>query len=188
MATTFIYALCEPETRTIRYVGKTLNLKARLSQHLRKSSKETTRLGNWLRRVIRIGKTPDAIELDRVVGEDWADAERFYIRLARDIGFDLVNATDGGEGSSIKGEEHHNFGSTSFPGMENLRRAQKSGKDNPAFGEPVPEERRVRISAGLTGIKRSEQTRSKMSAAQKLRFQKERDAKGGRYAGSPHHN
>lgn len=181
MATTFIYALCEPGTRTIRYIGKTIHLKSRLSQHLRKSSKETTRLGNWLRSVITTGKTPDLIELARVVGENWADAERFYIRLARGIGFDLANSTEGGEGSSVSGEEHHNFGCTSFPGMENLRGAQKSGKDNPMFGKPVPEERRVRISAGLTGLKRSEKTRARMRAAQQLRFQTERDAKEGRY-------
>lgn len=94
----FIYALCEPGTRTIRYIGKTDNLKRRFSAHIFESSKTKTHLGNWLRSLA--GEKPVLVVLHEVTKiECWAEEERRYISCARAMGMKLVNGTDGGEGA-----------------------------------------------------------------------------------------
>lgn len=43
--TVFIYALCEPGTLEIRYIGQTRRLKTRFREHLRESPKKQSHLG-----------------------------------------------------------------------------------------------------------------------------------------------
>ena len=97
MKTAIIYALCEPGTRTVRYIGMTTKGVAhRLRQHGRTSVKLKNHLGNWLRSLL--GVPPSIISLSEVSVECWAEEEIRYIRAARCLGFDLVNSTDGGDG------------------------------------------------------------------------------------------
>lgn len=96
MTTTYIYALCEPGTRTIRYIGKTINLAARFGAHLKTSVKQKNHLGNWLRSLG--GGIPNLMTLCEVPDEEGSTEEIRYIKSARMLGFWLVNATDGGEG------------------------------------------------------------------------------------------
>lgn len=96
MTTTYIYALCEPGTRTIRYIGKTFNLAARFGAHLKTSVKQRNHLGNWLRSLG--GGVPNLMKLCEVPDEEGSTEEIRYIKSARMLGFRLVNATDGGEG------------------------------------------------------------------------------------------
>lgn len=95
--TTFIYALCEPGTRTVRYIGKSNNPALRFKQHLCQSSRTKTHLGNWLRSVISLGETPALVVLREVPDAHREIAEKRYIRLAKGLGMRLVNSTDGGE-------------------------------------------------------------------------------------------
>lgn len=97
MKTAIIYALCEPGTRTIRYIGMTTKGVAhRLRQHGRTSAKLKNHLGNWLRSLR--GISPAIVPLSEVSIECWAGEEIRYIKAARCLGFDLVNSTDGGDG------------------------------------------------------------------------------------------
>lgn len=103
MKTTFIYALCEPETRKVRYIGKTNNLKTRFGAHLRQSSKKKTPLGDWLQGLLIREEKPTMILLRKVEG-DGSEAEMRYIRLARGCRMALTNATDGGDGVTVTPE------------------------------------------------------------------------------------
>lgn len=94
---TFIYALCEPETRTIRYIGKAKNPTQRLKQHCWPSKPSNNHLGYWLRSLRRQSKLPTLIVLKEVLCVEWEEWERRYIRCARALGFNLVNSTDGGD-------------------------------------------------------------------------------------------
>lgn len=101
MRTVFIYALCEPGTRTVRYIGKTQNLRRRFTDHLRVSSKTKTHLGHWL---LSLSEPPNMVTLnDRPTGDGSAEEIR-YIRVARMLGMDLCNATDGGDGVTMTTE------------------------------------------------------------------------------------
>lgn len=95
-----IYALCDPESGMIRYIGKTrYTPERRLTYHLTRSGKSKLPSANWLRSLKVSGLRPIIVDLDRVgLDDDWASRERFWIATCRDAGFRLLNLTDGGEG------------------------------------------------------------------------------------------
>lgn len=99
--TAFIYCLKDPASGDVRYIGKTTDPEGRLQAHLTKSSKRRNHLGGWLRSLASRREIPMLILLHEVAKtEHWQQEERRYISCARALGMDLVNATDGGEGSS----------------------------------------------------------------------------------------
>lgn len=143
MKTTFIYALCEPGTRTVKYIGKTANPKRRLQEHLKRSIKKDNYLGNWLRLVISKGKRPDLIVLREVPG-DGSDAERRYIRIAWGCGMKLVNATDGGDSGTPCLETRAK--------ISRKLKGRFSGEKNPFFGKTHTKECRAVIGAVHKGV------------------------------------
>lgn len=96
--TTFIYALCEPGTRTIRYIGKAHDPQHRLRKHLCRSIKGKNHLGAWLSKLKIQNQIPDLLILKSVPTSEWEWWERSYIRNAKVLGFDLTNGTEGGDG------------------------------------------------------------------------------------------
>lgn len=97
---TFIYALIDPETNTIRYIGKSDNPKKRLRLHLteaRTSKRESHRL-NWLRKLLKNSQRPRIMILEECNVENWAFREKWWISKYKLIS-KLVNNTDGGEGA-----------------------------------------------------------------------------------------
>lgn len=96
--TVFIYALCEPGTRTIRYIGKSKNPGQRLIAHCNESYKQENYLGHWLSSLKRDSKLPALLVLKEVPASEWEEWEKRYIRCARSLGFKLVNGTEGGDG------------------------------------------------------------------------------------------
>lgn len=132
--TTFIYALCEPGTRTVRYIGKTVDIKRRFREHLKESVKLPTHLGCWLQHVVRAGQTPNLVVLSKVLGRAWKAEERLYIANARMLGMDLVNLSDGGEGVTQTPEVRKKIGDANR-------------------GKPCSLEQRKQISKTLTGRK-----------------------------------
>jgi hypothetical protein len=96
---TRIYGLCDPATGEVRYVGKTTSsLRARLSRHLRETTRTNTRNGRWLASLQRRDAVPLIIELEVVYGEGWAERERSWIAFYRST-VDLLNHSDGGDGT-----------------------------------------------------------------------------------------
>jgi len=84
----------------IRYIGKTIDsLSRRFQGHLinARSGKRNHRC-NWMRSLLKQGITPSIIQIGEVEG-DGCREEIAWIKYFRDEGVDLVNATDGGEGT-----------------------------------------------------------------------------------------
>lgn len=184
---TFIYALCEPGTRTVRYIGKANDPKKRLRQHLTKSVRAKTHLGCWLRSLA--GETPNLVILREVPELQWEIAEERYIRLAKGCGMGLVNATDGGEGlnnpssetrakigAANTGEKSGMFGKHHTPEARAKASASLKGKfrgeKGPFFGHTHTPEACAAISASHTGEKHylfgkhnTPEVRAKMSAS-----------------------
>lgn len=124
--TTFIYALLDPRTGEIRYVGKADNPEKRLLDHLRQCNYGETHRARWLRSLIVDGLRPLLEVIDEVADTEWEAAECAYIAFYKECGHPLVNATPGGES----------------PG---------GGKDHPLYGKPRPSATRTKISAALKG-------------------------------------
>lgn len=100
---TYIYTLSD-ENNKIRYVGKSNNPSLRLKEHLKESKKKKSYKDKWLQSLIG---PPKLLILDEVLEKDWVFWEIYWIEQLRQWGFDLVNGTDGGEGSNgFKGKKH----------------------------------------------------------------------------------
>lgn len=184
MKTWFIYALCDPNTEAVRYIGWTYDVKRRLAQHRQRALSETTHKANWLNRLRALGFSPEVTILESG-DKSWAKAEQRWIAYYRAMGNDLVNATNGGEG--VPGIV---FSVETREKMAQAKRGRKLPGDVAAKlvaalrGRPVSEETRMKIAAKLRGRKRpiecvrrmaqamtgrhhSEATRRKMSASRR---------------------
>src|ERR1017187_3221478 len=91
-----IYALSDPTTNETRYIGATKNsMRRRLNGHLSDGNGE--KKNSWIDS-LRLNNLVPLIEIIDVVDYDdrnfW---EQHYISLYRSWGFNLLNATDGGD-------------------------------------------------------------------------------------------
>lgn len=90
-----IYALRDPITKDIRYIGKANSASKRLASHIRDSSARDTPVYRWIRKLAKQGLIPviDVLE----VAEDWIEAERRLIAVSRAQGCRLLNVAAGGD-------------------------------------------------------------------------------------------
>lgn len=89
---TYIYALVDPDTMQVRYVGKANDPAKRYARHI--MDDEDSHKVRWLRQLSRNFQRPLLKILQVVPAEIWADAERHWIKQ-----FDnLVNSSEGGKG------------------------------------------------------------------------------------------
>lgn len=94
-----IYKLLDPTTNEIRYVGRTVQkLENRLKKHLNANDK--SHRVNWIKSLTKNELTP---KIELICETDSFDVccelEKFYIQKFKNEGADLVNMTDGGDGS-----------------------------------------------------------------------------------------
>jgi hypothetical protein len=94
----FIYALIDPETGAIRYIGKTSqSMAARIAAHLQERGR--CHRVNWLNSLKRRGLRPDHILLEVIDGHfPWQASEEWWIARGRVLGWPLTNSTSGGDG------------------------------------------------------------------------------------------
>lgn len=189
---TFIYALCEPGTRTIRYIGKSGNPRKRFFEHLDKSfrNRKPTHRSNWIDKLKIQGQSPELLILKEVPLSEWEWWEQCYIRNARMLGFDLVNATDGGEGMKNPSFETRKKISDAVSGDKHPLFGIEKEK-HPFFGKQHSEESKKKMSEAkrgdrhfnfgkrgnqsfMFGRKLSEDTKGKMRNSQRIRRLRER--------------
>lgn len=93
----FIYALKNPDTNEIRYVGKTKNLlKKRLYEHCTKRNLlSKTHKNFWIKSLLELNKKPVIELLEICSSNNWKEREIFWITQFNN----LTNTTLGGEGA-----------------------------------------------------------------------------------------
>lgn len=94
----YIYTLTDPRTGLVKYVGKTNDPAYRLRKHL--TEKNNTYKCQWVKGLKALGLQPILEIIDECSLSDWEQKERFYIRLYKAIGANLVNTLPGGEGGA----------------------------------------------------------------------------------------
>lgn len=128
---TFIYALLDPDTDAVRYVGKSDNPEKRLAQHMKLLEPKATHKQNWLRSLASKGKIPKLKILEEVDTNCWQDAERKWIQYYRELGSQLTNTANGGEGGwngiSDEGRKKHSIVAKEY--MRKVRAAMKAEHD-----------------------------------------------------------
>lgn len=95
----YIYALLDPDTDEVRYIGKTINLKQRFTDHYNTSAKGNNPYkARWIGKLKAQGKRPKMIVLEECAVDTWEDIERHWITHHRSIGSRLTNVLSGGLG------------------------------------------------------------------------------------------
>lgn len=170
----YVYALKDPRTDEVRYVGCTRSLANRLAVHIYKARKQTNKRALWIQDVLRAGLSPTLCVLETGVGDGGEAAEMRYIQEYRAAGCDLANSTDGGKGSI--GYKH----------SDERRAALSASMKGRDVGKKYPDAVRARMSAAqrarppedldrarerllFYSLNRSEETRAKLAAANKGR-------------------
>jgi hypothetical protein len=97
----YIYALVDPRTEEIRYVGKSIRPKSRLSDHVTKVVRGATLgpLAVWILGILADGLRPEMTILESVGEQRWQDVERKWIATLRESGSRLLNIHPGGNGA-----------------------------------------------------------------------------------------
>jgi group I intron endonuclease len=98
---TFIYILKDPITNEVRYVGKSDNPKKRLSEHINKSKHTSTYKNNWLKNLKKNNLKPILEIIDVVDKSNWGELEKKWITHFKEIGSNLTNQTEGGDGGNF---------------------------------------------------------------------------------------
>jgi len=174
-----IYALAEPNSDVIRYVGQTIDLKQRLSAHYTPIRLvQRTHHNDWIKSLKTKDQKADVIILQEASNEDELNQlEIMWIAYCRALGFDLTNGTDGGDGAqrgrSIS-EEHKKKISIALKGRPCTEEQKiqisiaNSGERNGMFGKTISESTRQKISLSRKGLKMrpcSEEHKRKISLA-----------------------
>lgn len=117
-----IYALTDPHSKEIRYVGWSVDVRQRLYRHCQdaKNGGRTHRAA-WLRSLLAAGSKPLCDILETGSGDGWVEAERRWIKGLRELGCPLTNHADGGEGA---------------PGYHKLHSAETREKISKAHQQP----------------------------------------------------
>lgn len=142
-----IYALSDPLTGEIRYIGQTVNsLQRRLYLHIFVSPTQapgTSYRERWVAQMLRRGTPPLISLVQTLPTEHLDDAEIYWIAYFKMIGCDLVNVHPGGNG-----------------GWSHL-----VGKPGSSAGKSKSPETRAKIRASLVGRSLPDATKVKMAAA-----------------------
>jgi len=94
---TFIYSLEYP-LGNIRYIGKSDHPKARLKDHIKEAKQRNkSHKDKWLN---SLSELPILNIIEETTYADWQAREMYWIKFYKGKGFNLVNGTDGGEGSN----------------------------------------------------------------------------------------
>ena len=169
----YIYKLYDSsKTEEVRYVGKTVRkLDKRLTEHLRPAElKEKTHKNDWIKKVIREENKVMIKIIESVNIEDKKELnpyEVFYVKLFRDLGHKLTNATDGGDGGCNMNQETRDKIAKSRIGKKHseeskLKISESLFGNSYALGFKHSEETKEKESKSQTGRKHSEETKEKM--------------------------
>jgi hypothetical protein len=99
--TVYIYALIDPDSEDIRYIGKAANIDKRLSEHCADRSGFQTEKDLWIAELRAQGKKPSVKVVETCDKETWRDRERVWIAHYREQGLDLLNVGNGCEGGDV---------------------------------------------------------------------------------------
>ncbi len=143
----FIYGLVDKKTNTLRYIGKTKDIKRRFKRHISERFLHDSYKDRWIRKLIDDNQEPELLIIDVVDKLEWQYWEKFYISYYKFIGSYLTNGTNGGdEPPSTKGRKHTE---------ESKLKMSKTKKGKPIpwlnDGKERSEEHRKNLSKSLKG-------------------------------------
>ncbi len=154
-----IYALIDPRTNSVRYIGKTFRPRVRLSGHI--NSPCNVGMRRWLNDMKQCGIIPSIFIIEWCA--DWKDAERFWIAEFQKRDATILNVRQGGnEGvytSDVAAKISASKRGKTFTAEHRAKlRAAK-------IGTRLSGAHRIRIGEANIGRSHSAETRAKLKAA-----------------------
>lgn len=145
----YIYALIDPRTNEIKYIGHARNVDKRYKQHCDIMNPKYSNLHkkNWIKQLFDINLKPIIRVIEECDNSNYNLRERYWIKYYRDLGCKLTNLTDGGEG---------NLGY--FPSkftrkkMSDARRKWLESNEHYMKGKHPTEETRKKMSLSKIGL------------------------------------
>lgn len=145
----YIYVLIDPRDGRERYVGQTFRGPiTRLKEHC-SLQRENNHRAYWLNQLRSLGLKPIMQVIEECDENSYEEKEEYHIRWRRERGYDLVNETEGGEGTKgakhIRTEEYCLKMSKALTGKkkspEQVQRMREvaSGENNAWFGKKRPD-------------------------------------------------
>jgi len=170
MSGVYIYALCDPESNEIRYVGKAVDLRKRLALHV--CERTGTHKCKWVAKLAKRGLRPEIKELEFIpdAGDTgWQEKEIAWINRLRDFGCNLCNLLTGGIAGMSHSQETKNKISKSLKGKK-FTEAHKEKIRQATIGR-VPSESTIEKYRRL---KHSDEAKAKIGMANRGRIMKPR--------------
>lgn len=150
----YVYTLTDPRNGMPFYVGKGVGRRCHFHAWEARTSTRSTKKLNKIRKIQSLGLNIIVRKVEENVSHEQAkDLECLLIAEMRDIGIDLTNLTDGGDGREGYKASPETIAKTRHKWTdEQKKRISESlkGKSN-----PCTEQRRQAIIAGTTGVKKS---------------------------------
>jgi len=195
-----VYALVDPASREIRYVGQTVRSQAvRLSQHLRAAREKTTPPVNaWMRGLTDAGFKPEMVELESYSSKDeMLCGECFWITQFVGIGAKLLNIAPGGStrkgyrhsaetrerwSRERRGERAGNYGKRRTPEQKamfsEITKQRWRDRPHPMLGKPRSPETVEKMRAARAGRPISAEHRAALAEGLRRRWEAYRAKKG----------
>jgi hypothetical protein len=102
--TTFIYALIDPSTNEVRYVGKSKDPETRLIEHCKNKQNIRSHKTHWIDDLKKRNLIPKLKIIEECDDLIWEKREIYWIEFYKKIGLVLTNSTSGGEGGAVDTE------------------------------------------------------------------------------------
>lgn len=91
-----IYALVDPDSGELRYIGKANSPASRLKTHISDARQRKRPVHHWINKLLSQGKAPDMVVI-RDGCKDWKEDEKELIASGRAAGYRLLNLAEGGD-------------------------------------------------------------------------------------------
>lgn len=96
----YIYGLKDPRDYQIKYIGKASDINKRYKQHIENYTNKKSLKSSWVLSLLRSGLLP-ILEIVEICDESkWQEREQYWIKYYKELGFDLKNMTNGGDGNT----------------------------------------------------------------------------------------
>ena len=162
-----IYGLYNPNTKQLKYIGQTIHsIEHRLSRHYREAkTNKNNKKCNWIRKMLRLYNIVDIQVLQE--NAEWNVDEITWIEQAKLMGCNLVNGTNGEEGTlglspndktrqkmSLSAQKRYSNNKHPWIGRKHNKESLiKMSKVK--IGKKLTEEHKKQISQGGKGKKKS---------------------------------
>lgn len=160
-----IYALVDPLTEEMRYIGKSTRPHERLVNHC--NDRSSCHRTHWIQSVVAEGQRPIIHVLEVVDdGNSWQDAERGWIAYGHSQGWPLTNGTDGGDGVVNLSPESRERIRAAWVGRNHSPESRKKMSDA-NLGRTHTEEYKEYMRRIMTGREITPEWRAKLSRAKR---------------------